>query len=335
MTDPTYNQTAAGRGDRFVISDRLQHVSWGAIFAGLVIAIAVQFLLGLLGLGLGLTILDPSDPMGGISGWGIATGIYIVVVQIVSLFVGGYVAARLAPAHTDQTSMFHGLSIWALATIIMVWLGGNTVGLAVSGLTSAVSAVGSGTAQAVEAVIPEDISMPDISYQALPEEIKQKLRQSGITPENFQQELRSAFNQVVSRQERQQLVQRLRQTIAGILQNPTRAPEEIEQAIDDVFSQGGILSEEDLTQLKNTLQRQLNLTEQETQKIINQIEQAIDEARTAVKEGVETARQQAVDAAEAASDAIASIALWLFVANLLALIAAVAGGRAGEVKDTV
>lgn len=334
MTEPTHNHTSAlATSDRFAISDRLRHASWGAIFAGLIIAIAVQILLGLLGLGLGLSILDPSDPMGGIAGWGIATGIYVVVVQIVSLFVGGYVAARLAPAHTHQTAMFHGLSIWALATIIMVWLGGNTLGLAASGLTSTASAIGSGTAQAVKAVMPDDISLPDISYQSLPEELKQKLRQNGITPENFQQEMRNAYNQVVSRQERQQLLQRLQQTIGAILQNPTQAPEEIDQAIDEVFGQGGILSQEDLAQMQTTLQRQLNLSEQDTQQIANQVQEAAEQARKALKEGVQTARQKAMQAAEAASSAIASIALWLFVANLLALIAAVAGGRFGEVKD--
>lgn len=329
MTEPTYDHTAPD--DRY-FRDRLRHVSWGAILAGLIIAIALQILLGLLGIGLGLSILDPTDPMGGIRGWGISTGIYVVLMQILSLFAGGYVASRLAPARTDQTAIFHGLTIWALATIVMVWLVGTAVGLAVSGVSSAVSAVGSGTAQAVETVIPDDISMPNVSYEALPEPIKETLRENGITANNFQQEVRGAFQQVISQQERQQLMQRLQQAIASILRNPTQAPEEVDQAIDDVVGQGSILSEEDLTELQNTLQSRLNISEQEARQILDQAQQAIDEARTTLKGAVQTAQEQAAQAAERASDAIASMALWAFFANLLALIAAVVGGRLGEVK---
>jgi hypothetical protein len=336
MTEPTHNHTAPIGGtaadERFYFRGRLHHVSWGAIFAGLVVAIALQILLGLLGLGLGFTILDPTDPIGGIRSWGIGTGIYVVLVQVLSLFAGGYIAARLSPALTHQSAMFHGLSIWALATIIMVWLGGTTVGLAVGGLSSAISAVGAGTAQAVETVIPDDINLPDLSYDALPEPIKQRLRQNGITPENFQQELRSAYRQVVSEQERRQLMQRLRQTITAILRNPAQAPEEIDQAMDDVLGEGGILSEEDLTELQNTLQSRLNLSDQEVQQITQQIPQTINAARAALKEGVQTATQEAAQAAEQVSNAIATAALWLFFANLLALVAAVVGGRVGEVK---
>lgn len=335
MTDPNYDRTTPlGNGDRIAFA-QLRHVSWGAIFVGLVVAIALQILLGLLGVGLGFTLLNPTDPMGSVTGWGITTGIYIVLVQIVSLFCGGYIAARLASARTNQTAVFHGLSIWALATIIMVWLGGNTVGLAVNGLGSAISAVGSGSAQAVAAIIPDDINLPEVSYDSLPEPIKQKLQQNGITPQNFQQEMRNVFNQAVSQQERQQLMQRLRQAAASILRSPGQAPEEIDKAIDDVFGQNGILSEEDLNQMRSALQRQLNLSDQETRQIVTQVQQTVDDARSAVKEGVQTAKQQTTEAAEKASDAIGSMALWLFLANLLALIAAVVGGRLGEVKDTL
>lgn len=336
MREPPHDHTApvgsASADDHAYIRDRLRHVSWGAIFAGLAIALALQILLGLLGIGLGFSILDPTDPVGGLRAWGIGTGIYFVLVQILSLFAGGYIAARLAPARRDQTAIFHGLSIWALATIVMVWLGGTGVGLAMGGITSAVSAIGSGTVQAAEAVIPEDVTMPDLSYEALPEPVKQTLRENGVTPEDFRQELRSVYREVVSEQAEQRLIQRLQQAVTSILQNPTQAPEEVDQAIDDVFGQGGILSEEDLTELENALQSRLNISDEEAQQIREQAEQAIEDARTALKEGVQTAREEAAQAAEQASDALASIALWLFFAHLLAMIASVVGGRVGRVE---
>ncbi|MEX1032359.1 MAG: hypothetical protein WDZ30_03280 [Cellvibrionaceae bacterium] len=333
--DPTTPPGAVTPAEGAFLRERLRHVSWGAIFAGLIIAIALQILLGLLGIGLGLQILNPSDPVGGVRAWGIATSLYVVVVQIISLFAGGYIAARLAPALTDQTAMFHGLTIWALATIIMVWIGGTTVGLAFSGLSNAISTVGSATTSAVETVIPDDISLPDLDYQSLPEPLRETLRENGITPDNFQQELRGAYRDVVSPQEEQRVMRELREAIQAILQSPGSAPEEIDQAMDNIFGRGGILSEEDLNQVENTLQERLDLSDQEVQQITNQVQQSIDQTREAVRESVQTARQEAREAAEAASDAIASIALWLFVANLLALIAAVIGGKVGEVKTRV
>lgn len=312
--------------------DRLRKVSWGAIFAGLSIAVALQILLGLLGIGIGLSVLDPTDPMGSVQGWGISTGVYVVLVQILSLFAGGYIAARLAPALRDQAAMFHGLSIWALATISMVWLGGTGIGMAVGGISSAVSAIGSGTVQAVEAVIPEDITMPNLSYEALPEPVRQTLSENGITPEEFRQEVRSVYRDVVSQQAEQRFMQRVQQAISSILQNPTQAPEEVDQAIDDLFGPEGILSQDDLTELQNTLQRRLNLSDEEAQQIREEAQQALQEAQSTLKAAVQTAREEAAHAAEQTSDAIASIALWLFFANLLAMVAAAGGGIVGRVE---
>lgn len=336
MTEPTHSHTTSlgstSADDRSYLRDRWRHVSWGAIFAGLSIAIALQILLGFLGVGLGFSMLDPTDPMGGLRTWGIATGIYFVFTQVLSLFAGGYIAVRLAPARRDQTAVFHGLSIWALATILGVWLGGTAIGSAVGGMSSAISAIGGGTAQAVGAVIPDDVTMPNLSYEALPEPVKETLRENGVSPEDFRQEVRSIYREVVSEQAEQRLIQRLEQVVASIVQNPTQAPEEVEQAINDVFGQGGIFSQEDLSELEDALQSRLNLSDQEAQQIRAEVEQAIDEAQTALREGVRTAREEAAQAAEQTSEMLASIALWLFFAHLLAMVAAVAGGRVGKVE---
>lgn len=339
MTDLNDNYArpagTATPAEHLVLEGRLRHVSWGAIILGLVVAIAFQILLGLLGIGLGFTIVDPADPMGGLAAWGIASSIYLVITQIIALFIGGYIAARLASARTDQSAMFHGLSIWALATIAMVWIGANAVGVAVSGLSSAVSGIASAATQTVGAMLPDEISLPDISYEALPEPLKEALRENNISPEDLQQELRSAYREVVSPEEQRRLIQELQRAIRDILRNPTNAPQQIDEAMNNIFGEQGILSEQDLNQLENTLQRSLNLSDQEIQQITSQIQQATQEARRSIREAVQTAEQEAVQAAKAVSDRIGRIALWMFFANVLGLIAAVLGGRIGEVKTGV
>ena len=47
-------------------------LSWGAIFAGVVIAVAIQLVLGILGTGIGLTMVDPVEgTTPGAAGFGI------------------------------------------------------------------------------------------------------------------------------------------------------------------------------------------------------------------------------------------------------------------------
>lgn len=330
----TTTADATAHHQNTVVQENVQHVSWGAIFLALVIVIALQILLGMLGLGLGLTILDPADPMGGIGSWTIGSSIYLVLVQIVSLFVGGYIAARLTRAPTAQSAMFHGASIWALTAIVMVWLGTTTAGMAVSGISGAVSGIASATSQAVKTVVPDDlgsIDLPEVDYLMLPEPVRETLRRNNITANALQQEIRAAYRQVVTRQEQQQLVQELQETVREVMQDPSDALEDIDQAIDDVFGKGGVLSQEDLTELENTLQRRLNLSDQDVQEIVDQLQQSAEQARTQIKQALKTAKQQALEAATAVTDKIGSIALWMFFASLLGLVAAVFGGKKGEV----
>ncbi len=122
----------ADSAERALVREQLYHVSWGAIFLGLVIAVGIQILLGLLGISIGLNAFEPADPNSA-SAWGLGTSLYVIATQIVSLLLGGFMVARLSPARTDQSAVMHGASIWALSTIIMVWLGTTTAGMVING----------------------------------------------------------------------------------------------------------------------------------------------------------------------------------------------------------
>jgi ElaB/YqjD/DUF883 family membrane-anchored ribosome-binding protein len=323
----------SGAPERVYPRERLHHVSWGAIFLGLAIAIGLQILLSLLGLAIGLFAFDPADPAG-MQAWGIGTSLYVIATQIISLFTGGFVASRLSPARTDQSALIHGASIWALATIIMVWFGSAATGMLISGVSGAASSVWGAGTQVVQAVVPDDVDIgfPELDYRDLPQPMVDALRDRGITPENLQQELQGAYRDVVTPAEQQQVLRQLQQGAAEMLRNPGDAPQVAEEAIDNIFGEGAILSEQDMEQLETTLQNRLNLSDQELQQITSQIEQAVEQTRRAAEEALTTARTQAVDVAEGVSDNLASIAFWTFVASLIGLIAAIAGGKVGEVK---
>src|SRR4051812_34910975 len=69
-------------------------ISWGAVFAGAIIALATQIVLALIGMAIGLATLNPASgdsPSGTTLGAGAA--IWLVVSSLISLFIGGYIAA--------------------------------------------------------------------------------------------------------------------------------------------------------------------------------------------------------------------------------------------------
>src|SRR3982751_6607771 len=115
-------------------------ISWGAIFAGAIIALATQIVLALVGMAIGLATLNPAtgdNPSGTALGAGAA--IWLLISSLVSLFIGGYVAARLAGRFNGW---LHGLVTWGTLTLLTLMLlttaAGQLIGAA-SGLTNFVA----------------------------------------------------------------------------------------------------------------------------------------------------------------------------------------------------
>src|SRR3954469_23589122 len=83
----------------------LTRASWGAILAGVVIMIIVQLLLAVLGVGIGLSSVDPASAANNpdVSSFSIGAAVYWGVSVIISTYLGAYFAGRLAgvPNRTD------------------------------------------------------------------------------------------------------------------------------------------------------------------------------------------------------------------------------------------
>jgi len=101
-------------------------VSWAAIVAGAVSAVAVAVVLTSLGSGLGLTTVSAWPNAGATATtFTISAGIGLIVVQWLSSALGGFVAGRLRTKwtnlHTHEVffrDTAHGFLAWALATIV-------------------------------------------------------------------------------------------------------------------------------------------------------------------------------------------------------------------------
>jgi hypothetical protein len=127
-----------------MVSEAPSNLRWGSIVGGTVAALGIAALLYSLGLALGLSAIDPDDP-GSLKPSSIFTGVWALIVSLVALFVGGYVAARGASALTRMAGGLHGLVMWGLTVVAGMWLLGNVV----SGLLSGAAVMGRTATDAV------------------------------------------------------------------------------------------------------------------------------------------------------------------------------------------
>ncbi|HYG99715.1 MAG TPA: hypothetical protein VD837_11335 [Terriglobales bacterium] len=123
----------------------LKRVSWGAIIAGVVAVLAIQILLSLLGIGIGAVAFDPTQDRP--SSFGIGAAIWWVISGLIALFVGGYIAGRLAGIPRRGDGMVHGFLTWSLATLVTFYLLTTTVGALVGGTASSLKQTVAGAAQ--------------------------------------------------------------------------------------------------------------------------------------------------------------------------------------------
>lgn len=129
-------------------------ISWGAIFAGLVVGLATHMLLTLLGIAAGLTAVEPqaAEPVGSVP---LGTGIWAGISMLISAFVGGYVAARMSGLSRLADGIFHGFVAWGVTTLLFAYLAttamGNLLGGAFGVLGQGVKGVGQVAASAASA----------------------------------------------------------------------------------------------------------------------------------------------------------------------------------------
>ncbi|GGE92089.1 ATP synthase subunit B family protein [Sphingomonas prati] len=169
--------------------------SWGAIFAGVVLAIAVQLVLGILGTGIGLTLVDPVEgTTPGAAGFGIGAGLYWLITTILALGVGGYAAAGLAGVRDRFDGLAHGLVVWGVTLILTLYLLTSAVGGIIGGAFRTVGSVASAAGTGISAAAPKVANVADIDVTDVRAEASQYLSDAPsdpalMTPEQAQKEI--------------------------------------------------------------------------------------------------------------------------------------------------
>jgi hypothetical protein len=130
-------------------------ISWAAVAAGAVVSCALTVVLLAFGTGLGLSVVSPWAGAGvSATTFKIGTGLYLVVIAMLSSSIGGYIAGRLRSrwigVRSDEVyfrDTAHGFIAWAFATVLGVVLlaspATSLIGGAASGATRAATSAAS------------------------------------------------------------------------------------------------------------------------------------------------------------------------------------------------
>jgi hypothetical protein len=176
-------------------SAAVRRIVWGAALVGVVIALVTQLGLSLLGLGIGVSTIDPlTGDTPRAAAFGIAAGLWGIVSWCIALWLGGWVAGHLAGIPRRQDATLHGVLTWAFTTLLLFYLLTTAVGSLIGGgfraLGPLLSAAGKGASAALSGL--------DVPWGNIQREIATALRQTGkasLQPEALQETAGDATGQ--------------------------------------------------------------------------------------------------------------------------------------------
>ena len=279
-------------------------VSWGAVLAGAFVAAATYLMLLLAGAGFGFASMSPwGDEGASAKTVGIGLIIWLVIIQIISAGLGGYIAGRMrtkwVDVHSDEVyfrDTAHGFLVWAVAAVVSAFLLGSGLSSAVSGAAKVgASAVSGATTAATAAAAGAG---------------------NGGGAGGMQGPSAQYFVDSLFRSDRPEASQ------------GDAAKAEVGRIVAASLARGSI-TPEDKTYVAKVISTQAGVDQATAEK---RIDDTINRARQAADE----AKQKAREAADQARKAAAGFALWAFISMLIGAFASTfAATRGGRTRDAV
>ncbi|GEM_PF-6612442 len=158
-------------------------VSWGSIVAGIVTSFMVAMVLTMLLMGLGLSSFDmQSDNPGSTAG--LSLGIGSLVIMIISLFAGSYMAGRLS----GRSGATHGFLNWACLSLLAFALSAMAISSVVRLSSSLVgSAFNMGAAGVVQNQDSIKSMYNEVKQNGVGDNVKQALTNSALSDDFLKQ----------------------------------------------------------------------------------------------------------------------------------------------------
>jgi hypothetical protein len=290
---PDITPTTPDEDMRTILVNR---ISWGAVFGGVVIALATQLILNLIGIGIGAASFDPaSSTSASATTFSVGAAIWWTISGILAALAGGYAAGRLAGQPKEASGGWHGLTAWALATLIIFALLTTTAGAIAGGALRVLGDLAGGAAQTLGTTAQTAVqaAAPAITQAADPlSAIERRVRDA--SGGNDPAALRDAAVSAVR---------------AAMTADPAQAQDARDRAAQALAKAQGVPVDEARAQIGRYEQQ--------------------------YRRAIEEAKQQAMAAAQTATTAVSRGALVGSIALLLGAIAAWLGGRMGAVDPTI
>lgn len=309
-------------------------ISWGAIIAGGVTALAVSALLNLLGIGLGFTAIDPATESAPLSGLGIGTIIWWVVANLTALFVGGMVAGHSAGYISRTDGGLHGFLSWCVYAAVLLFFLTTATGAVISGFSGAVSSVfGGGDQQEVVVRVDDQRQQAQdqegLSFENVREKFIQlvdRAEQFNILPSDAAENVQETLNEGTAdlRETWQEL--NLDQNIEEFFNDLSV---DIENGNLNITVDGDVLNRE---KIKDYLAENTDLSEQEIEQNINEWNKNMEQAISEVEKLYQETREEIEQRTDQLADTIATVSLVAFFIFVLGAVAAWGGGMVAAAK---
>jgi hypothetical protein len=264
----------------------VKRVSWPAIFAGVVLVLAAEVLLNMLGAGVGLGLVSPNS--GGTpdaASFGIGAGLWWLVSTIIALVFGCFVAARLAGVATRFDGVLHGLVIWGLALLITIYLLTSAIGGVIGGAFSTLGGTLTAAGKGITAAAPQIASA------------------AGLTPDVVQQEAQ-AYLQPTNPD--------------PATMNPQDAQKEIARLVPDLAASGDRANQAK-DRIITIMAAQLNISKEEATKRFDAAQAQLTQAR-------DRAVQTAKNVTDQSAATISRASFLAFASLFIGAVAAAVGG---------
>ena len=287
----------------------VRRISWGAVFAGLAVVMVTQLTLGILGIGIGLGVVDlqNNQPDRAVQ---IGALVWFLFTTLISLFLGGHVAARLAGVPRREDSCLHGILTWSTQTIATVLLLTTAVGGVLGGMMGLLGQGMSGAGQGLAAIASKE------GMGGVGDAIEQVTGQGGINWSAIKEDAKS-------------LTANTNQTTSG--EQPASA-QEVQSALSRMFNRPGQqVNPNDREALIGAVQRYTGVPREEAAQKVAGWEQMYQQARS----NVQATKEEAKEVAGTAAKGISKVALWTFVALVFGAAAAALGGLSGRPKTMI
>lgn len=268
----------------------LKRISWGSIFAGGFITLAIWLMLTLLGTGIGLSVAQPSagETITNV-GVSIGGGIWWVITGLIALVMGGYVAARLAGVIAAMDGVIHGVTTWAITMLFMLYLLTTAVGGVLGGVFNLIGGTASAAGQGLKTAVPS---------------IEQA---SGLSSKQIESKVRDLLNSSPPPNPKQM--------------TPQQAQAAVVKLVPQLIS-GGDQAKQARQRIVSIVAAQANISPEQANKKLDQWQQQLQSTEQQAKT---TAKQTADQAASVAGTA----SLWGFAMLILGAGASALGGAIG------